>query len=251
MKNEKIIKTYVISKANLDEDKRIFRATITDQTVDRDKEVILAKGMNIKEFKKNGIILFNHDKNMPIGKSIDIKRVGDALVMTGKLALEGTISEADKIWQLIKQGILKSMSIGFMGTEFRMPTKEDIKDFGKEVIRVISKSQLLEVSVVSVPANQNALITAFKDMDIDPKSMLGVSYIEEKCEDIQEDYIQEETIEDQIDEEIKTLNIEMKEETREKMVEDIKESKVDMKDILFYFSEEIKEQIRKDRGELF
>lgn len=218
-------KTFVLGKATVNEEKREFTAVITDQTLDRDDEVILARGLNVKDFKQNGIILFNHDTSMPIGKALNIKRVGDQWIMTGKLAAAGTVAKADEIWQLVKQGMLKAISIGFMIVERRQPTQEDIKEFGKDVWRVISKSKLLEASIVAVPANQNALIQSMKALNIDPKSLLGDDFkeLDDKVivEPIEEDTVNEDIEKDLIDKVRKQLQRKYDKDIQEKELKEL------------------------------
>lgn len=257
------------------EEKREFTAIITDDSVDRDREVLLPSGMNKKDFVKNGIILFNHDPNMPIGTTLALRRSGNAWKATGFIA-EG-VQKAEDVWSLIKQGVLKGISVGFQIEERRAPTQEDKKMFGKAVESVISKWKLLEFSVVSVGCNQNALITGCKDLAIDAKDILGEEYKEEIIEEAQEGIevkdievevsepiiVEEKVVsedisklmelDNQIEAEIKALetDIELDEETKEKLIEVVKTKNVDLKDIMFYFKEAYKKEIKKSRGMLY
>jgi len=168
-------KTFEIKEQTVD--KQEFTAIISTSDVDLDDEVMLPDGLNMKEFKKNPIILFNHNKDLPIGKALSIRKSGNGMIAKAKLG--ENIDRINDIWKLVKQGILKGISVGFIANEIRIPTPQDIKLFGKKVKRVISKWTLLEVSVVSVPANQNALIQSCKSLNIDPKVIIP-DYKEEK-----------------------------------------------------------------------
>lgn len=244
------------------EDQRLFTAIITDDSIDRDKEVLLPSGLNKKDFVKNGIILFNHNQNDPIGTATSLRRSGNGWKATGKIAEEGTDSHIDKIWKLVKQGILKGVSVGYQIEEQRPPTPEDKAMFGKAVEWVVSKWKLLEFSVVSVPANQNALILAAKAINLDPKVILGEDYEEVEVDEkgIEEEIVEVKTEEEikkdivkEIDAEIKQLeeDITLEAETKEKLVEVVKEEKVDIKEVMKYFTEEYKKQIKKNKGMLF
>ena len=251
---------------SVETDKREFSAIITDDSIDRDKEVLLPSGMNKKDFVKNGIILFNHDPNVPIGTTLSLRRSGNAWKATGRIA-EG-VQKAEDVWTLIKQNVLKGVSVGFQILERRAPTQEDKTMFGKTVESVISKWKLLEFSVVSVGCNQNALITGCKDLNIDAKTILGDSYIEEAqegidaknievevSEPIETDVIVEEDVVSTVEAEIKILeedkDIKIDEEAKSKLVEAVKTKKVDMKEVMKYFKEEIKDEIKRNRGMLF
>lgn len=252
MKNITQYKTMSI-KAETD-DERKFTAMITSEVIDRDNEVLLASGMNKKDFLKNGIILFNHNPDFPIGTTTALRRSGDGWKATGRLA-EG-VQKAEDVWQLLSQGILKAVSVGFRVDEQRAPTKKDIAEFGKEVVNVISKWTLLEFSVVSVGSNQEALILGTKDMSITAKDILGDDYEEEIEVEVEVDSEkgdEEETqnIVEEVEKELEKIDIEIKTDTKEKIVEVIKEQKVDMQKVLYYFKQEVEKQIRKSKGNLF
>lgn len=253
MPNEKIqYKSYELSELEVkksDTDKREFTGIISASTLDLDSEVLLHTGMNSSGF--TGTVLFNHNQDMPIGRSLSIRKSGNGLVGKAQLADEGTDPFIDKIWSLMKQGILRGISVGFQIIEQRAPTKQDIKEFGKEVRNVISKWKLLEFSVVSVPANQSALITAVKSMDLDPKDFIP-GYKEIEVEEVKKDNEQEvSNIVREVEKQLEEMEIEIKEEAKEKIVEVVKEQKVDMKEVMIYFKEEVAKSIRKSHGNLF
>ena len=62
----------------------------------------------------------------------------------------------------MKFGALRGVSIGYMPVDggVRRASKEDAAKYGAGVKQVYSKWKLLEVSVVSIPSNQEALINA-------------------------------------------------------------------------------------------
>lgn len=220
-----------------DVEKREFTAIITDNSIDRDSEVLLPEGMNKKEYMKNPIILFNHNSNEPIGTALGLRRSGNGWKATGKLA-EG-IERIDNVWKLVKQGVLKTISVGFRVDEQRAPTKKDIQEFGKDVRNIISKWSLLEFSVVSVPANHNAIITAAKSLDINPTDILP-------------NYKEEETIEKQVEATIEELEIKIDDTTKEKIIKTVKEQEdISLPEIMKYFKEEIVNEIKRNKGILY
>jgi HK97 family phage prohead protease len=155
------------------EGSRGFKATITTDAMDRDCEVVLPTGMDKRDFMKNPILLWMHDATQPIGKVNSLYRTANGWDMDAEFATppDGFKGEwkADECYALAKAGILKGISIGFMPLESRAPSKKDIETHGSELRRVITKYKLAEVSLVSVPANQDALITAcMKSADLIP-----------------------------------------------------------------------------------
>lgn len=143
-----------------------FTATITTETIDRDGEVLVASGMNSKEFDRNPVVLWMHDHTLPVGKVTKIRRASGSISADVEFAPrpEGYIGEwfPDYIAGLVGAGVISAVSVGFMETDggTRLPTKADIGKYGDGIRRVFSRWKLLELSVVSVPANADALISA-------------------------------------------------------------------------------------------
>jgi HK97 family phage prohead protease len=143
-----------------------FRAVISTDSVDRDGDVMVPQGMNSKDYERNPVLLWQHDPTAPIGKCLSLKRGESAIEAEFELphrpdGFEGNW-RPDFVRELIKAGVLGAVSIGFMPMEGgeRMATKGDVQRYGTDVRKVYSRWKLLEVSVVSVPANQDALIVA-------------------------------------------------------------------------------------------
>ncbi len=144
-----------------------FKATTTEDeglkitgyasTNDKDRagDVIVPEawqGEGIENFKKNPIILFNHDYSKPIGRAT-------ALSINDKgLSIEATISKAaGDVLGLIKDNVLSAFSVGFMIKDADYNSTTDIF--------VIKEAELYEVSVVSVPCNQDATFSLAKAFD--------------------------------------------------------------------------------------
>lgn len=133
---------------------------LSDGTVDRYGDVVDAKGWQLDWFRKNPIALFGHNHDFPIGRWEDVRVEGDRLVARLRLAAEGTSARIDEIRRLIEQGILKAVSVGFKAVES--------EPMGRG-IRFI-RQELLECSVVGVPANPAALAVA-KSLHVSPETM--------------------------------------------------------------------------------
>jgi HK97 family phage prohead protease len=115
---------------------------------DRQGESIKQDGWDLKSFKQNPVILASHNySEFPIGKATGIAVQDDKL--TFKMIFSEATQTAREAYQLVKEGILKSFSVGFIPREY------DSKD-----ANVITKAELLEISLVAVPANPNAIVTA-------------------------------------------------------------------------------------------
>jgi len=126
------------------DEKDVFTVVASSEARDREGEVLPAKGWELDNFNKNPVLLWAHDAtSLPIGKVTDIAVKGTELV--AKFVF-GAHDFAQDVKQLVKDKILNAVSVGFM------PTGENEKG-------ETTGQELLELSIVNVPANQEALIT--------------------------------------------------------------------------------------------
>lgn len=143
----------IITKAD-DSDIYTFQAS-TDK-VDSYGDVVVQEGINISKFKKNPIILYQHRPSEPIGKAVNVRLEKKGLVTDIELAPFGTSAIVDTVHKLLKAKILRAVSIGFSAVDYE-PLKDKEGHFtGYKFL----KSILREISIVSIPANDEALSIA-------------------------------------------------------------------------------------------
>jgi HK97 family phage prohead protease/HK97 family phage major capsid protein len=128
---------------------------LSDATVDRYGDSIVASGWDLTSFKKNPIALFAHSHDYPIGTWTNLRVEGEKLIGKLKLAERGTSARIDELIGLVEQGILRAVSVGFMPKKSE-PMNPDKPYAGQKYL----KQELLETSLVSVPANPSALAIA-------------------------------------------------------------------------------------------
>jgi HK97 family phage prohead protease/HK97 family phage major capsid protein len=125
-------------------------------TVDRDRQgdVIPMKAWNegLSNYLKNPIILAYHNHQMPIGKMVEHKVTDQGLWVRAQIP-----QEVGDVYKLIKKGILSAFSVGFR-------VRDADYDSASESF-LIKELELHEISVVSVPANQNTLFSLAKAFD--------------------------------------------------------------------------------------
>jgi len=126
-------------------------------TVDKDRvgdtiEVSAWTKGGLDNYLNNPVILFNHDYDKPIGRAVSLGTNDKGLQLKAKIA-----KSAGQIGELIKEGVLGAFSVGFMVRDAEYDEETDgyrIKD-----------AELLEVSVVTVPANQAATFSVAKSFN--------------------------------------------------------------------------------------
>ena len=156
----------------LDEEQRIIEGYATTETVDREGEVVTRKAIQeaLEEYKAFPTIRYMHERR-PIGRAIDMKLDHRGLYVKAKI-FKGP-RDADEAWSLIKQGGLMAFSIGGRVLEARSVFDKTLNRH----IRKITKMQLLEISLVDIPANPETLIQVLR------KSLGGI----ETQEDMQKE----------------------------------------------------------------
>jgi HK97 family phage prohead protease len=162
-------------------------AKISTKDVDRDGDILIPTGCDFTDYTKNSVICWDHSYSMPpIGKMLSLEVTSDTIY--GKMKFAET-SMGSEIWSLIKGGFLKTCSIGFIAKEVLVAGTSAFKQYVREnniiitdqVKRIITKFTLIENSIVSIPANQEALVIAVssKSLKLDDKLLkeLGIKEV--------------------------------------------------------------------------
>ena len=132
-------------------------------STDRDGEILDPNGWNLKNFKKAPRLLWAHDAwSLPIGKVSNIE-----VDNRGRLVFDAEFAEkendfAKKVADLVRGGFLNTFSVGFKPLEFDQETD------------TFKKMELLEISMVNVPANPEARLSLdYKSFIKDEKKMIS------------------------------------------------------------------------------
>lgn len=134
--------------------KREMQFTISTESVDRMGDTIKADGWELDAFRKNPVVLWAHDnQSLPIGKATRVWIEDGKLKATAEFTPEGMAKFNDTIFEMLKGGFLNAVSVGFMPKDWKF-TEDANRRFGIDFL----KQELMEFSVVSVPANPEALI---------------------------------------------------------------------------------------------
>lgn len=150
----------------IDVEKRTVDGVISTESIDRDDEVVLARGLKFEQFHKNPVVLFMHDAYCPIGKCDDgpklRKRGGmTEVVATTKFA---DTDLANEVFELTKGEFLRGISIGMSpySIDRSAPEPQEIRKRPElaKVRLMIRGAELAEYSFVTVPSNPDALTTA-------------------------------------------------------------------------------------------
>ena len=98
-------------------------------------------------------LLWQHDQAEPVGVIELVEDSKGLRVVRGEINLE--TARGKEAYALLKQGAIKGLSIGF----------QTIKDGWSGKVRQLKELKLMEVSLVTFPANELATVTAIKNDD--------------------------------------------------------------------------------------
>ena len=128
-------------------DPNVFTFVITNGKKDRHDSRVNPNGMDFSDYKRNPVVLFNHDYNKIVGTAANIRRAGDAIIAD---VIFDTGAAGEEIRGMVERNVLRATSIGFMVKKWSYEESTDTF--------IIDESELLEFSIVTVPSNRDALI---------------------------------------------------------------------------------------------
>ena len=172
---------------------------------DRAGDVIVKEAWEkgaMDDYLKNPIVLAFHDYSRPVGTTVSHSVTDKGLEIVAEIS-----KAAGEVYNLIKDGVLKTFSVGFSIKDADYDREEDtffIKDLS-----------LYEISVVSVPANQNSTFSLAKAFDSEEAyKAYKESYAPSKVETVT-------VITDEVEKEEVDVNIIEKKSSQDNILKDI------------------------------
>ena len=157
-------KQIIAPAQSLDGDVRALRFTISTGTVDREQDRIALAGWDLANFKLNPVVLWGHDASrLPIGRAFDL-RIEDAALKASVEFIPADTPEggqfAESVYRLARGGFIAATSVGFrpLKWDYTRDLERGADDWFPGID--FEEQELVELSVVTVPANPEALIEA-------------------------------------------------------------------------------------------
>ena len=150
------IRFAVVASPSVSAETRTATFVFSDESVDRYGDVISAKGWDLTNFNANPIALFGHDSasvENAIGRAKNVRVEGTRLVGDIEFMTADVNPNAEAVWRMVEGGWLKTVSVGFAPLEW---TPSKTRKGGVDFL----KQELLEISIVPIPANPNAVALA-------------------------------------------------------------------------------------------
>lgn len=128
--------------------------------MDSYREIVVpgAFGESLAEIKRKGRpvpVLYQHRAGEPIGIFDQLAEDGTGLKVVGQLAV-GKVARADEAFALMEMGAISGLSIGYFVPDGGSTYDE------KQRIRTLHKLDLVEISLVTFPANDDARVETIK-----------------------------------------------------------------------------------------
>lgn len=146
-----------------------FTFVVSDESVNKYGTRVLNAGINLEEFRKNPVLFWNHKRDeetmfgssnknhYPIGRWENLRIEEGKMIADAVLDLNDTTGK--KVAQKIQDGFIKAASIGIAVTGVSDSEEFLLKG---QTRPTITQSQLLEISIVDIPANGNAMRLSYE-----------------------------------------------------------------------------------------
>lgn len=143
---------------SVDDDSFVIEGIATTPAPDRVGDIVEPLGA---KFKLPMPLLWQHHTDKPVGEVTFAKPSKDGIPFKASIrkpsefTSETLIARALEAWESVKTGLVRTVSIGFSALEYSF-----IKEGGIH----FTEWEWLELSLVTIPAQQEAVITAIKSM---------------------------------------------------------------------------------------
>jgi len=157
----------ILHVKSISDEQRTFTGVATTPETDRMGDIVESDGV---QYKNPLPLLLYHDSEKPVGKVVFDKPTSKGITFTASIpaiAEPGTLKErVDEAWGSVKNGLIAAVSIGFSALEYAFMETGGIH---------FQKTEVLELSLVSIPANASAVIQTVKSLDIGRPAAPGLT----------------------------------------------------------------------------
>jgi HK97 family phage prohead protease len=188
----KITKLFTTQAKSINDETKTIRFKISDDQTDRMGEIVDQASWDFKHYMNNPLVLWGHNPDEPenvLGRTLSVETEGGATF--AEMQFDDDINpKAALVWKQLLRGTLRTVSVGFIS-----------KDSDGNILK---NNELLEISVVPIPANPRAIALSYKEGSLSRKdaSYLQESmkreleFIEEQLKDVDEDAMETKDVEE-------------------------------------------------------
>lgn len=155
----------VLEIKTISDEQRVIEGMATTPEPDRLGDIVEPLGV---EFKNPLPLLWQHKSDQPVGQATFQKPTKEGIRFKAKFAKidePGRLKDRiDEAWQSVKAGLVRAVSIGFRAIEMSFMDDGGIRFINTEV---------MELSLVTIPANVGATIETIKSIDTATRAASG------------------------------------------------------------------------------
>ena len=113
-KGVKLFAAATLPEVKQEEGLRQVRFILSTADVDRDRDTIAVEGWDLTHYQNNPVVLWAHRySEPPIARAVQIVKSSTALAALDEFPAEGVYPFADLIYGLVRDGFLRTCSVGF------------------------------------------------------------------------------------------------------------------------------------------
>jgi HK97 family phage prohead protease len=158
---QSVRKSGSVQKSTGSRDDRKMTLRVSDESVDRDGDCVIATGIDTGSYMKNPIVLWSHSwTTPPVGKMLRMWLGADKRSLYGEMEWSVETELARDLQRLYKSEMLRACSVGFRTLRVGSPSHQILQGGAERCHRMIFAAELVEVSLCCVPSNANALRVA-------------------------------------------------------------------------------------------
>ena len=197
--------TEIVTRAAVEGERDIVSFVASTSNPDRYGDIINQNGWSLDKYRKNNVILLNHNAaQLPIGR-------GEVAIVDGKLMVDVEFDMGDvlaaEVARKVKAGFMGAVSVGFnaISSTPRSMLNQDSPYYAPRG-EFFERAELLEISIVTIPANGEAVASKnfigsnrlFKlselkhvlDVEFDGDHVI-VTYLLKREEEVEEEIVEE------------------------------------------------------------
>ena len=141
-------------KASEQDGKVVIEGFANKYVVDEIGDLLEPTGCMTERYDQNPMILFNHDRYMPIGKAIELKKMPNQGLWVKAVLSSSDTEQIKAVNDLVKEGILSTFSVGY---------SEKLADKNEAGHNVVKQWDLHEISIVTIPMNASSTFSIAKN----------------------------------------------------------------------------------------
>ena len=160
------------------DDPRGVELAISTADPDRDRDTLAVEGWRLDNYRRNPVVLFAHDyRALPVARATRVWASDGALRSVAHFVEPEVYPLGETVLQMLKRRYLSAASVGFAPIQWTRNEERGGIDFIEQ--------ELLEYSIVPVPANPAALVAraAADGLDLAPLRAWAKSFVGDARDD--------------------------------------------------------------------